>query len=397
MTAARATVSTAAARTLLLDAQGLLDPPDTRVTAPSLEKLIRRLGFVQIDSINVIERAHHLTLAARRTGYRPRHLAKLQEERRSLFEGWTHDASLIPIELYPHWKHRFVRVDARLRARPWWKKRLGDDPDRLLDDIRTHVQRTGEIMSKDLDHDRHEGTGAWWGWTPQKAALEHLWRIGDLAIPRRVNFHKVYDLTPRVYPDAHETPPSDPEAHVEWACMSALERLGAATAQEIAAYWQAVDRKTVNAWMKRAVAEGRIEPVDLDGPDKTRPGAAVPDWRDRVARAPDPPTMLRLLCPFDPVIRDRDRLARLFDFDYRFEAFTPKKKRVYGYYVLPILEGDRLVGRTDLKFDRNAETLLVQGVWWEPGVKPTKKRRRAFDDAAARLAAMIDASHVSYT
>ena len=125
-----------------------------------------------------------------------------------------------------------------------------------------------------------------------------------------------------------------------------------------------------------------------------RPGVALPDWQKRARRAPAPPDELRLLAPFDPVVRDRKRLTRLFGFDYRFEAFTPAAKRKYGYYVMPILEGDRFVGRFDPRRDSARSALVVDAVWWEPGVRPTRARKRAFEDALEKLAARIGAGKV---
>jgi uncharacterized protein len=389
-------VTPAEARTLLLDAQGLLDDPARRASSGDVAKLVSRLGFVQVDSIHRVERAHHLILGARLDGYRPRHLDELAFRKRLLFENWTHDAAYIPVELFAHWKPRFVWREKEMRKRPWFKRRLGARPDTVIERVYARIQREGALRARDFERSPARTSEGWWDWTPEKTALEYLWHTGRLAIAGRDRFDKVYDLIERVLPEQHACPEPTREEHVEWACSSALERVGAATALEIAHFWNAVKVADALAWCRKAVSEGRVTPVGLESLSggKPRAGFAPADWRERVTRAPEPPDELRLLAPFDPVIRNRARLERLFDFDYRFEAFTPAKKRRYGYYVLPILERERFVGRLDPRHDRERETLVVDAVWWEPAVKATRARRRALEAALAKLAARIGAKSV---
>lgn len=392
------TVSPEAARTLLLDAQGLLDDPRRRADAAVVQELIERLGFVQVDSINIVERAHHLTLASRLDGYRPPLLARLLERQRSLFEQWTHDASAIPTRWFEHWQPRFARYAERIPAHPWWRARLGPDPDQVIAHVLDRVTREGPLLSRDFEEEKGERLSAWWGWGPQKAALEHLWRTGRLVVARRINFHKVYDLTERVLPEAAARPRPSPDEHRDWACRTALDHLGIATTGEIAAFWHSIDPPEAAAWAEEAASRGEIVPVQVGvigngtGDEaRLRRAWAVPDWRERLERAPAPPPRLRLLSPFDPILRDRKRCLRLFGFDYRFEAFVPAEKRVYGYYTLPILEGDRLVGRLDPKLDRATGTLIVRQLWWEPGVKPGSGRRAGLEAALTRLTRVIGA------
>lgn len=383
------TLSAGTARRLLLGAQGLLDDPRRRATADVLYQIIEQLGFVQIDSINVVERAHHLTLAARLQGYKPRLLDRLLERDRSLFEHWTHDASAIPTIWYPHWHARFERYRQRVLDHPWWMERVGPRPEEVIAAVRERVRSEGPVMTRDFEDQRPAGTDkTWWGWKPEKAALEYLWRTGELAVAGRVNFHKVYDLIERVLPEAHTAPHPEPEEHLAWACRTALERLGAATADEIAGFWRAVSLEEVKGWVERATAAGEIVPVLIEGADGSAPRRAwaVPDWEARAAALPPAPPRIRLLSPFDPILRDRKRCLRLFGFDYRFEAFVPAPKRLWGYYILPILEGERLVGRLDPKLRRDEGVLEIRKVWWEPGVRDAKGRRAALETAVERLA-----------
>lgn len=389
-------VEPAAARALFLEAQGLLDDPGRPATTASVAKLIDRLGFVQLDSINRVERAHHLILGARLDRYRPALLDRLAFEKRRLFEHRTHDAAYIPVGLFPYWKPRFPRHAERLRRSRWFSHRLGPDHEKIIAAVRRRLEREGPLRARDFERGPDRPATGWWDWTPEKTALEYLWWTGVVATSSRDGFDKVYDLIERVLPEAHAAPTPEHAALVEWACSSALARLGAATSGELAQFWLAVSPSDAAAWCHRAVSEGRALRVRLAAEDggKPKPGVALPDWQRRARRAPEPPPALRLLAPFDPIVRDRKRLARLFGFDYRFEAFTPAAKRRYGYYVMPILERDRLVGRFDPRRDSARKALVVDGVWWEPGVKPTPARRRALEAALAKLAARVGAETV---
>jgi uncharacterized protein YcaQ len=393
-------VSPETARTLLLAGQGLLHDPRRRADASVVQELIEQLGFVQVDSINIVERAHHLTLASRLDGYRPPFLEQLLEQRRSLFEQWTHDASVIPTRWFEHWAPSYGQYVERVKSHPWWQARLGPRPDTVIAEVMERVAQEGPLLSRDFERpaDAVRGVGqAWWNWRPHKAALEHLWRSGRLAVARRINFHKVYDLTERVFPEPASRPRPAPEAHRAWACRTAIERLGVATSGEIAAFWDLLDPAEAALAAEEAAARGEIVPVEVGALESSSVGArprrawAVPDWQERAEQAPAPPPRLRLLSPFDPILRDRRRSLRLFGFDYRFEAFVPAPQRRYGYYTLPLLEGDRLVGRVDPKFDRASGTLQIREVWWEPGVRPGTGRRAALEAAVARLARTIGA------
>lgn len=387
-------ISASAAQRLLLGAQGLLDDPARRATPASLQALIERLGFVQVDTINVVARAHDLTLFSRLDGYRPEQLRKLLEDKRSLFEGFTHDASAIPTAFFPQWKPRFERDRARIHAHAWWQHHFRDtDGARVVADVKARIEREGPLKSSDFEHP--EKRGPWWGWKPQKAALDFLWRSGELMVPRRIGFQKVYDLTERVLPEQHARPCPGPAEHLEWACGTAAERLWVFTPKELAEFWASVEAAEAKAWCAAAAKAGRLVPVQVESADgEVRPAFALADWEARLAKLPEPPARTRLLCPFDPILRDRARALRRFGFDYRFEAFVPEPKRQYGYFVLPILEGSRLVGRLDPKLHRDRGLLEVKGLWWEPGIKATKARTRGLDEALERLAAFVGAEDV---
>lgn len=371
-----------------MDAQGLLLDPARPASSAAVLKLIDRMGFVQLDTITTVERAHHHILASRLDGYRPAHLEHLHHRERALFEHMTHDASLIPIRFFPHWRPRFRRPPSS----PYWKRQLGENPEAVLGEVLTRISEGGPAMARDFEPGPSRPAGTWWDWRPHKAALEYLWRCGELTVAQRVNFHKVYDLTSRVHPGPHALPEPDEGAHADWACTTALERLGVATPGELAAFWRAITPARAARWAADAVKSGAAIPV-LVGDDGAPPrrALAAPDHRRRLSKAPPAPERTRLLSPFDPVIRDRKRALRLFGFDYRFEAFVPAPQRAYGYYVLPILEGERLVGRLDPKLHRDRGVLDIQRLWWEPGIRPTAARRAALEEAVDRFAKFVSA------
>jgi uncharacterized protein YcaQ len=392
-----AVVPVALARRIFLGAQGLLDDPERPASLAAVRRLVQALGFVQVDSINVVERAQHLTLFARLHGYRPAQLKRLVEDERFLFEHWTHDAALIPTCWYAHWKHRFASATARFDLpSKWLAKRLGDEPQAVIAAVRARIEREGPLRSQDFEDDRDNRSAGWWNWKPAKAALEVLWRRGELAIARRDGFQKVCDLAERVYPAGHRAAMPERHEHVAWACAGALDRLRLATARELAAFWGTVEVAEARAWCAAEVQAGWLEPVLVAAADGQEPAAAVvrPGWRARARDLPDAPTQTRLLGPFDPVLQDRARARRRFAFDYTVEAFTPVGRRRFGYYVLAILEGERLVGRLDPKLDRDRGALEVRGLWWEPGVRPTRARQRRLDAALARLTSWLGASRV---
>ncbi|MDG1115681.1 MAG: crosslink repair DNA glycosylase YcaQ family protein, partial [Flavimaricola sp.] len=207
-------------------------------------------------------------------------------------------------------------------------------------------------------------------------ALEYLWRSGALTVVRREAFRKVYDLTERVIPPEYLNARPQPSETIDWACAAALDRLGFATSGEIAAFWALATPQEAHDWCTRALAEGRIEEVFIEGADGAlRRSFARPGLSDAALAIPEPGNRVRLLSPFDPALRDRNRAERLFGFRYRIEIFVPAPQRVYGYYVFPLLEGSRLIGRIDMKADRAAGVLTVTALWPENGVSMGKGRQ----------------------
>ncbi len=386
-------LSNALARRIFLHRHALSDAPVGVARGDDLRSLIDRIGFVQVDSINTVERAHHMILFARRQAYRPEYLKRLLERDRAVWEHWTHDASILPATVFPHWKHRFARDRDRL-VRQWtgWQRHgFVEKFDTVLAQIADH----GPVSSSDVGEGEARGTGGWWDWHPSKAALEYLWRVGEISVTRREGFRKVYDLTERVLHSHHRGPEPTAAETADWACRSAFARLGFATSGEIAAYWGAVGPDAAKAWCASALARGEIAEVLITSADGTvRRSFAQPSVLSDMP--PDPPSRVRILSPFDPALRDRKRAERLFGFSYRIEVFVPEPLRQYGYYVFPVLEGARIVGRIDAKAQRDTSTLLVRAFWPEPGVTLTVARANRLDAALARLAAFAGCEKLAF-
>ncbi len=379
-----AAVPVTAARRLLL-AGALLDRQPQRATPARVLSTVRGLGFVQIDSISSIERAHHLIMHTRLEGYHPKLLAHHTEVSRALFEHWTHDASLIRSDWLQWWTHRFQRDRARLGRNAWMRARIGVRWRSTLEAVRAQIDQRGPLGARDFPSPARAGQG-WWDWSPHKAALEMLWRSGELAVHSRRNFEKVYERADRVLGPQPALP--DRQELVEWACMQALQRLGAATPRELSGFMNMVTIAEARAWSARAAREGRIQAAMLARLGRAAmPGVARLDWRERAA-AVQAPALARALAPFDPLVRDRARLSQLFGFEFRFEAFVPAAKRVHGYYTMPVLQGERFIGRIDARADRAAGRLLVQRTWCEsPG--RAAAQRRSIHAACERLAAQL--------
>jgi uncharacterized protein YcaQ len=381
------------ARRIFLAKQGLANPPNRALTKAGLLQLIHDIGFVQVDSIATVERAHHQILFSRNQTYRREHLTELLEKDGALFEHWTHDASILPSAFFKYWKHKFRDEELALVER--WRRWRGEGFEASFEETYDRVVKDGAILARDMKADGHV-SGGWWNWHPNKTALEYFWRTGKFAIAGRSNFQKIYDLVERVIPAEFHKPEVSRGDFVDWACRSALTRLGFATHGEIAAFWDLLSPDEAKAWVtehRDELIEVLIEPA-LGG--KPRSSWAFADFLDTLDSYPEAPQRIRVLSPFDPMIRDRNRTERLFGFFYRIEIFVPEPKREYGYYVFPLLEGDRLIGRIDMKADRKKGTLDVKRLWLEPRVKASAGRLEKLEAELDRLARFAGVENVVY-
>ena len=364
------------ARALWLDAQGLAATPAGKL---DLLGTIKRLGFVQLDSIQIVARAQHHILWSRNTNYRERMLDRLLAKDRGVFEHFTHDASAIPMEFLSMWQRQFLRKAENLTRKGWAGKMSAADRDAIKDRIRAE----GALSTKAFDT-QIEGPREMWSRPPHKLALDYMWFAGELATCHRKGFTKFYDLAERVYGcDPRTSHLSDAE-QIDWLNRAALDRMAFGSAGDIQRFWDAVGSDEVRMWLDGSAPD--LVPVEVETASRDWVQAvALADIEDRIAAVTTPTTRLRILNPFDPVIRDRTRLERLFGFDYRVEMFVPAAKRRWGYYVFPILEGARFVGRCEIKADRKASTLTVKNIWAEPKVRWTHARAEKFEAEVDRM------------
>jgi uncharacterized protein YcaQ len=358
-------ISGTAARRIALAAQGFgADRPSGSLNAGHVRRAVDRLGLLQIDSVNVLTRAHYLPLYSRLGNYDSALLDTLAWGRRSkrgLFEFWAHEASLLPVDAHPLWRWRMQRAAAA----------AGDGKNKLhvfarekrdyIDAVRRQVRDRGPLAASELDGDTGK-KGPWWGWSDAKFAMEWLFFAGEVTTAtRRGAFERVYDLTERVLPaEVLALPtPSAEDAQRELLRRSA-RALGIATEADLRDYFRLGVADT-KARLAELVEAEELTLAEVEGWNK-------PAYLDPAARQPRKASARALLAPFDPLIWERGRTERLFDFRYRIEIYTPVAKRKHGYYVLPFLLGDRLVGRVDLKSDRANSRLIAHAIHHEKGV-----------------------------
>ncbi|WP_323782666.1 winged helix-turn-helix domain-containing protein [Thalassovita sp.] len=375
MTALR--ISNRDARHLWLAAHGLAATPTGQVDPISL---VRNLGFVQLDTIQVVARAHHHILWSRNQNYREPMLDTLLAKDRSVFEHFTHDASVLPMEFLPMWQRQFRRMKEKTERSSWYGGKPSAD---LRDAIKRRIADEGPLSTHAFDT-KIEGPKEMWRRPPHKQALDYMWYSGELATSHRDGFTKYYDLSDRVFPAELRDQKMADRDQIDWLCWAALDRIGSGTLGEVRKFWDAVDVKEVSKWAAReAKALISVEVQSADG--RWTKAIACPDIETRLQNCPAPTSRLRILNPFDPAIRDRTRLKRLFGFDYTVEMFVPAQKRQWGYYVFPLLEGSRFVGRIEAKADRSSGTLNVLNYWPEPKVAHTAKRAEKLDAELSRF------------
>lgn len=342
------------ARRIAIAAQGLDRVPTASVNLGSIDRAIKRLGVIQIDSVNVLQRAHYLPLHSRLGPYDPSLLDRATGKApRRAVESWAHVAAFIPTDLWPVFEFRMQRY--RERGHPWWGKGHDQAPE-----ILAKVRDLGPSTARDLDDGQQRTKDHWgWNWSEVKHALEYLFLIGDLAVAgRNSQFERIYDLPQRVLPPSALNQPtwSSEAAHLELV-RRASRALGIASASCLADYYRLAVADTKVA-IGELVESGELLPARVEG-------WARPAYLHVDARIPRKTAARALLAPFDPLIWERDRTEAIFNFRYRIGIYTPAPKREHGYYVLPFLLGDRLVARVDLKSDRKAGVLRVLAAYAE--------------------------------
>lgn len=350
-------LSTAQARRVALAAQGFCDPAHAAPTMRTLDRAVARTGVLQVDSVNVLARAHYMPLYARMGPYDTDLLGRAAERSpRHLVEYWAHVQALMPVGLWPAMAHR--RDHYRARRGKWTVLEEGTDLERAL---LAEIADRGASTARELDDGLPRSREHWgWNWSRARQVLDYLYLVGDLAIAGRTgSFEVLYDLPERVLPrDVLEAPtPSVADQHLELVRRAARSH-GVATLPCLRDYYRLPRLDQVRPAVEVLVETGELEPVRVEGWDR-------PAWLHRDARRARRVTARTLLSPFDPVVWERERAERLFGFHYRIEIYVPAAERRFGYYVLPFLLGDQIVARVDLKADRAAGVLRVPGAFAE--------------------------------
>jgi uncharacterized protein YcaQ len=350
---------------LFLERQHLARPRAQPLTPRRLSRFVEDVGGIQIDSINVLDRAHYLTVWSRFGPYDRARLDRLVYERRLLFEYWAHAACLVSVAALPWWRR--AMLDYRVRHTGWsgWLRRNA----RTLGLVKETIKRKGPMASADFDgRSPAGGRGGWWNWRPVQHALHYLWMTGALGIHSRRHFHKRFDLLERALPDVLRIDAVSSAEFRRWHVERSLHAMGAATEADLSSYLTfprlapGGRRATLTALLQRGeLTEIEVEDTRGRWLALTRDLPAL----DRAARRLPPSRGTTLLAPFDSLLWYRDRVARLFDFEYRIEVYTPRPRRVHGYYTMPILHDGRFLGRVDGKAHRSEQRLEIRSVHFE--------------------------------
>jgi uncharacterized protein YcaQ len=356
---------------LFLQRQHLARPRASALTARRLGRFVEDVGGLQMDSINVLERAHYLTVWSRFGPYDRARLDDLVYHRRLLFEYWAHAACLVPASMLPWWRR--AMLDYRTKHTGWsdWLRRNA----KVLSRVKAAVHANGPMANADFEGRRPAGGGGWWSWRPVQHALHYLWMTGALTVHSRRHFQKRFDLLERAMPGVLGIETISSEEFQRWHLERSLHAMGAATEADLSRYLTfprfppAARRAVLRAMLER----DEVAEIEVEG----SPARWLALTRDlptlaRAGRAPSPSRGTTLLSPFDSLLWYRDRVTRLFGFDYRIEVYTPGPKRVHGYYTLPLLHHGHLIGRLDAKAHRADRRLEIRHAHFEPWFAATK-------------------------
>lgn len=372
----------------------MLSSPRAARSDQDILDTVRQLGMVQLDSINTVVRAHHHILWSRHPGYRQKDYNSLLGAAPTVFEHFSHDAVILPLELYPWWQRQHQRRSEVYKRGALGKQLAGVKVQKqMLQQIRHNGPKCSRDFA-DTHTQRADKSVHAWMRPPHKLALDYLWLKGDLCVSHRQGFIKYYDLAERVIPSRIRDTSFSHKEQIDYLCNAALQRLGFATAKDIQQFYDACDLTEVKRWLQQNASGIREVTVQTqDG--KLLQRYAPADIEDDLQALPQPGRRLRILSPFDPVVRDRTRLKQLFGMHYRIEIYTPAAKRQYGYYVYPVLEADKIVARIDLSADPKRDILDVKAWWLEPGEKNSAGRNQRLHSELKRLAKLANISSVS--
>ncbi|WP_200768745.1 winged helix-turn-helix domain-containing protein [Vibrio nigripulchritudo] len=366
------------ARKLALLSQGL-PPKSPKSHSPAHTlNVMEQIGYVQIDTISVVQRAHHHVLWSRNPKYRPEHLDKLIADKK-VVEYWSHAASFLPMKNYRYTLLRKVAIKSGEQAH-WYKK-----DHKLMNHVITRIQEEGPLLAKDFESKGTKING--WGAKPAKRALEYLFMQGDLMIPERRGFQKVYDLTERVLPSDIDVSVPSPQEHARFLVLNYLKAHGLGTIPEFVYLLKNVKTEVTSA-IQQLNEEGVIVEVDVEGSSFWVLSESLSLLDARLNRK-----QAKILSPFDNLLIQRKRASTLFDFDYLIECYVPEGKRQYGYFCLPILWNGSLVARADCKVDKKTATLNVLHLFLESSLKKKADFLEALEQELASFSAFNQCEH----
>jgi uncharacterized protein YcaQ len=355
-------------RRIALNQQGLLKANSFGGGKQATLRAIKQIGYVQIDTISVVERAHHHVLWSRVSNYTPQYLTELVAERQ-LFEYWSHAAAWLPMQDY---RFSLPRMKQSNGERNWF-----DDCDKnLIKQVLRRVQQEGAVLARDFE-DTREGKKEWWDWKPAKRALEQLFMQGELMVTRREGFQKVYDLPERIIPDWVDTTEPTLDEYANYLIDSTIRAHGFATAKSMVYLRKGKPlRNAIDMRLQAKLDDGLVLNLKLDNDNVMY---VLPELLDKPA--PRSNKSVRILSPFDNAIIQRQRGQDVFQFNYLIECYVPAPKRQFGYFCLPILYGDQFVARADCKAHRKQGVFEIKSMHYEPGFIPNKEFSQALSHA----------------
>ena len=368
-------ISASTARKLAIRCQGL----DGRWNLPSgkegIAQVIEQLGYIQIDTIAVVQRAHHHTLWSRRPDYMPQMLHELQAQDRRVFEYWARAASYIPTSDYRYYLPRMRAFAAKPQTRQWLEENA-----QLAKNVIDRIRREGPLGSADFSTPPGKRS-SWWDWKPAKKALETFFSMGELMVTERRNFQRIYDLKERVLPAGTDTTEPDEDEMERFVIRRTLNGLGFASNNAIR--WRRHNTMSISEVIEEMVDSGEVTSIEIEGLDGEAYYALTKHIGEAAKQHGDQ-RIIHILSPFDNLVINRGRLKELFDFEYKLECYLPAAKRRYGYFCLPILWGEQFVGRLDPKADRKNKIFIVRKMIFEPDFKD-------YDDLLPGLAEKLHA------
>jgi len=377
------TISLREARYLALHNQMLLDT-HLHKTKKDLLKIIEQIGYVQIDTISVVERAHKHVLWTRFPAYKNEILDELIDSDKKVFEFWDHAAAYLPMK---HFRFTLPRKEMYAKKYRHWETKNK----KLLNYIIDRIKNEGPLQSRDFENPSKRGL--WWDWKPAKHALEYLFHSGNLAARARKSFQKVYDLPERVLPENINTSALTEEELSEHLIMKAITANGFASEKEMT-YLRHHNAKATKSALNKLLEDRKIIPVKVEEVEKEIYYTTKKNLKQLDNRKND--KHVHILSPFDNLVIQRKRLNTLFNFDYVIECYVPAHKRKYGYFCLPVLYEDKFIARIDAKADRSKNTFNIINIFWEKGIKQNRVIKESFENKINELALFSGCTETEY-